>query len=340
MSNLAIFAALMLSSFLSSAILTRIFISSNSLLDHPNERSLHSIPVPRNGGLSIVISILFHSCIVLYWYSHDVYALYIGLGLVLIATVSFCDDHFDLSAKSRIIVHILAAWLLIKSGLAADVFYVPGLNIDIPMIAGILLTLFFIVWMINLYNFMDGMDGLSGGMGVIGFGGFACLAFIENDLLFSFICMVIVFSIAGFLIFNFPPARIFMGDVGASSLGFLLAAMSLWGEKRQLFQLWEAVLLFSPFIVDATVTLLRRIVHGEKIWQAHKSHYYQQLVLSGWGHKKTVLFEYAVMLACAITVVAVHNKSHEAAQISALAWLVFYLVLVLWIPKLAGIKRK
>lgn len=332
MSNLVIFPALMLSSFLSSAMLTRIFISSNSLLDHPNERSLHSIPVPRNGGLSIVISILFHSGIVLYWYSYDVYALYMGLGLALIATVSFCDDHFDLSAKSRIIVHFIAAWLLVESGLATDVITIPGLNIGVPGIAATLLTLLFIVWMINLYNFMDGMDGLSGGMGVIGFGGLAYLSFIENDLLFSFICLVIVFSIAGFLLFNFPPARIFMGDVGASSLGFLLAAMSLWGEKRQLFQLWEAILLFSPFIVDATVTLLRRMVHGEKIWQAHKSHYYQQLVLSGWGHKKTVLFEYAVMFACLITVVVVHNRGQEMALFAIIAWLAFYLALVLWIP--------
>ena len=104
---------------------------------------------------------------------------------------------------------------------------------------------------------------------------------------------------AGFLTCNFPPARIFLGDTGSTALGFLAAACGLWGSRTGLFPFWVALLVFSPFIVDATVTLLRRLLRGEKVWEAHRSHYYQRLVLLGWGHRRTVLVEYALMLVCA-----------------------------------------
>jgi UDP-N-acetylmuramyl pentapeptide phosphotransferase/UDP-N-acetylglucosamine-1-phosphate transferase len=126
------------------------------------------------------------------------------------------------------------------------------------------------------------------------------------------------------LVHNFPPAKIFLGDTGSTTLGFLAAACSLWGAKDGLFPFWVALLVFSPFIVDATVTLLRRLLRGEKVWEAHRSHYYQRLVLLGWGHRRTVLTEYALMLACAgSALLAV--RLPPVGQISlAMAWGLIY----------------
>ncbi len=134
---------------------------------------------------------------------------------------------------------------------------------------------------------------------------------------------------AGFLVHNFPPAKIFMGDTGSTTLGFLAAACILWGSKSGLFPFWVAILVFSPFIVDATVTLLRRLLRGEKIWEAHRTHYYQRLVLLGWGHRWTVLAEYVLMLACAgSAALAVHLS--PAGQVAlAVGWILVY-GLLMW----------
>jgi UDP-N-acetylmuramyl pentapeptide phosphotransferase/UDP-N-acetylglucosamine-1-phosphate transferase len=141
--------------------------------------------------------------------------------------------------------------------------------------------LIFTVWFINLYNFMDGMDGFAGGMGTLGFGFLAYLGWLAGQDFFALSGLLIAGANLGFLLCNFPPARIFMGDAGSTTMGFLAAGMSLWGVRDGLFPMWIPILIFSPFIVDATVTLIRRLVHGDKVWQAHRSHYYQRLVLLG-----------------------------------------------------------
>jgi UDP-N-acetylmuramyl pentapeptide phosphotransferase/UDP-N-acetylglucosamine-1-phosphate transferase len=174
---------------------------------------------------------------------------------------------------------------------------------------------------------MDGMDGFAGGMAVIGFSALAWLG--QADAGFSAICLTVAGACAGFLVFNFPPARIFLGDIGSTILGFLVAACGLWGYQAELFPFWALLLVFSPFIVDATVTLVRRLLRGEKVWQAHRSHYYQRLVLLGWGHRRTVRVEYALMLACAgSTLLAVHWSPTGQATLVA-AWVLVY-GLLMW----------
>jgi UDP-N-acetylmuramyl pentapeptide phosphotransferase/UDP-N-acetylglucosamine-1-phosphate transferase len=187
-----------------------------------------------------------------------------------------------------------------------------------PLPAGLSLTLtaLFVVWMINLYNFMDGMDGLAGGMTVFGFGALAVLGWRGGDPSFASAAAVTAAAAGGFLTSNFPPARIFLGDVGSSSLGLLAAGLSLIGTQRGLFPLWVAWLAFSPFIVDATWTLLRRLHAGERVWQAHRSHHYQRLVLAGWSHRKTLLRSWVLMAGCAATAVAA-----VAMPVSEQAWL-------------------
>jgi len=147
--------------------------------------------------------------------------------------------------------------------------------------------------------------------------------------------MIVVAAVAGFLWFNFPPAKIFMGDAGSSTLGFLVAAFSLWASAEKIFPIWVALLVFSPFIVDASVTLLRRLFQGEKIWEAHKSHFYQRLVLVGWGHKKTVLCAYVLMVVCSATAWFAMQVDVTFQWMIIMAWLVAYVLMMIGVVKLA-----
>ena len=137
--------------------------------------------------------------------------------------------------------------------------------------------------------------------------------------------MAVCAAAAGFLWFNFPPARIFMGDSGSTTLGLLVAAFAIWASRRGIAWVWVTLVVFSPFVVDATMTLLRRAVRGERIWLAHRSHYYQRLVQLGWGHRRTVLAEYVVMIICAVAALAINGESEPMQQFVLLALAVGYL---------------
>jgi UDP-N-acetylmuramyl pentapeptide phosphotransferase/UDP-N-acetylglucosamine-1-phosphate transferase len=173
---------------------------------------------------------------------------------------------------------------------------------------------------------MDGMDGFAGGMAVVGFGTFALLGLTADQPLFAALSLVVSGAVGGFLVFNFPPARIFMGDTGSSALGLAAAGFSSWGAQLNVFPFWISILVFSPFIVDASVTLLRRSLRKEKIWQAHRTHYYQRLVQLGCGHRNTVLGEYVVILGCAATAIAVVGRGTACEVVAAVSWAIFYVV--------------
>ena len=188
-----------------------------------------------------------------------------------------------------------------------------------------------IVWAANLYNFMDGADGLAGGMALFGFGSYAIAAFLSGADLYGVLCASIAAASAGFLVFNFPPARIFMGDAGSVPLGFLAGALGVLGWSRGYWPLWFPLLVFAPFVCDATLTLLRRILRRERVWQAHKEHYYQRLVRMGFGHRGTAWIEYAAMAGCAGVALAARREP-VAVQTAALAGAAAVLIAVaLWV---------
>lgn len=257
---------------------------ANLALDQPNERSLHAQPVPRVGGLGIATG--------------SVVALAVaGLPLVALlaaalAWVSFTDDRRGLPIGLRFAAHAGAsgAFLAVVMPDGAPWLWIVALPL--------------LVWMTNLYNFMDGSDGLAGGMAVFGFGAFAVAAQISGHGSIAVASLGIAAASAAFLTFNFPPARVFMGDAGAIPLGFLAGGLGFLGWARGAWPFWFPVVVFSPFVADATVTLMRRLFRGERIWQAHRSHYYQRLVRLGWGHQRTALVEYALMAFVATVGVA------------------------------------
>ena len=266
--------------FVVSVLLVRAFLSGPArrvFLDHPNPRSLHAAPIPRAGGLGLMPAALLGMLIV----GGVLPAVLVALALMLLSLV---DDWKGLPAALRLPLHLAAA-------VGFVVLQLPGHQWFLTVVLAITIG-----WMTNLYNFMDGSDGLAGGMALIGFGVYAAGAVIGGDFDFALVNLAIAAAAAGFLVFNFPPARVFMGDAGSIPIGFLAGGLGLQGWQDGLWPLWFPVVTFGPFIVDASMTLARRAVHGEKLWQAHRTHYYQRLVLSGWSHRRTALWEYGLML--------------------------------------------
>jgi UDP-N-acetylmuramyl pentapeptide phosphotransferase/UDP-N-acetylglucosamine-1-phosphate transferase len=308
--------------FVISLLLCRLLISRYSflnILDTPNERSLHEYPTPRTGGVAILISLLMAWCWLVIDSRVSAEILWISGAAFLVAGVSFLDDLQELSPLIRITVHALAAALLIAGG---------GLSLD--GLLGMIVTWLAIIWMLNLYNFMDGMDGFAGGMTLFGFGFLACAGLLQGANEYTMFASLVAAAALGFLCVNFPPAKIFMGDVGSATIGLLAAAFSLWGIRDGLFAWWFPLLVFSPFVVDATVTLIRRALNRDRIWEAHRSHYYQRLVQLGWGHKKTVLAEYVLMLlaGCSALVVLQIDLPVVTALV-LIGWSCIYLMVAL-----------
>jgi UDP-N-acetylmuramyl pentapeptide phosphotransferase/UDP-N-acetylglucosamine-1-phosphate transferase len=283
---------------------------SQSIVDRPNQRSLHQNPIPRIGGLAVLCGILAG------WIGLDYPHLRILLlTIFMLALISVVDDLKSLPAWQRFLVHFLAASI-----------GVIGLSGGQPWLICVLAILA-IVWMTNLFNFMDGSDGLAGGMALFGFLFLAVRAAWAGDTVFASLNLVVASSALGFLWFNFHPARVFMGDTGSIPLGFLAGLVGFAGWESGVWPFWFPLLVFSPFIVDATVTLLRRLVRGEKVWQAHREHYYQRLILLGHGHRNTALLEYALMIAAGLSALwgALQSTSTQARLLGA--WALIYLAL-------------
>jgi len=285
---------------------------AQAVLDQPNERSLHQHPVPRIGGIALMVGVGTG------WITlggPNAWLLLASAGALVI--VSALDDWRGLPIAWRFITHALVA--------AAYLFVTMYSNLG-------MLSLFVlwigIIWMINLYNFMDGSDGLAGGMALIGFGCYGLAAWLGGDPELSLLNLSLAAAAAGFLLFNFHPAKVFLGDAGSVPLGFLAAAMGLTGWERELWPGWFPLLVFSPFIVDATVTLLKRLIRGEKVWQAHRSHYYQRLVQMGWGHRKTALTEYLLMGAVGLSAVWTIKMASPTQYGLITVWAALYLVMM------------
>lgn len=252
------------------------------LLDQPNSRSLHDQAVPRIGGLGILAGVLVST---LLFGSSLPWTIWCALALVV--GISLLDDLGSVSAAVRLPVHLLAGGLMAWTALPLA-----------PWVYVLLLAIA-LAWMINLYNFMDGSDGLAGMQAVIGFGAMALAAHVGGDPGVAVTCAALAGSALGFLLFNWPPARIFMGDAGSTALGALAGGIGAWGVYRGLWLAPFPVFAFFPFVFDASVTLADRIWRRQRVWQAHREHAYQRLNLNGYGHRNTALAYGVWMLMCA-----------------------------------------
>lgn len=280
MSHYSPIVAMLATSLSLATILSSRF--GKKIQDIPNERSLHSVPIPRIGGVGLMAGVLAGWLLMA-----GALAWWLILPLVLLFVISLIDDMRGLPVQQRLIAHLVAAAVLVAG---SGLFSQQGAVLALALIL-------FTVWMTNLYNFMDGSDGLAGGMALFGFAAYGIAALIAHDDTLADLNFCISAAALGFLFFNFHPARVFMGDAGSIPLGFLATAMGLWGWQQNCWEAWFPLLVFSPFIADASITLFKRGLRGARVTEAHREHYYQRAIQMGWNHRKVALAEYGLMLA-------------------------------------------
>lgn len=262
-----------------------------NILDVPNERSSHVAPTPRGGGLIvgiICLSVMLGYCSVFrinYYWSYFI-------GAILIVSISWLDDLFSVSVFWRFLCHGLAAFLVVWNLGWWEIVYLPfGGTIQLGGF-GIFFTFLWIVWMVNAYNFMDGIDGIAALQAAAAGTGWLVVGMLSGRETAGFYGGVLAFSSLGFLMHNWQPAKIFMGDVGSAFLGYSFATLPLLAKNEltkddsylQLLPLIAASLVWL-FLFDTILTFFRRILNGEKVWQAHRGHIYQKLVIFGYTHR-------------------------------------------------------
>jgi len=282
---LAVIAALLASFVLTG--LARRYALRRRLIDEPNSRSSHRLPTARGGGIGFVVT--FEVALAFLFAAGavplDAWLALLGAG-VAVAGIGFLDDHRHVPAKIRFLVHVLAAaWVIVW--LEPNVERAVGSQWPAGLAAAV--TVLFIVWLINLNNFMDGTDGLAGVEAVTAGLGAAGLAFLLLPDSGSWLLPLLLAAVVGgFLIWNLPPARIFMGDVGSGFVGLCLAALALESLATAPPFFWAWMILLGVFVVDATFTLVRRMARGHAFYEAHRAHAYQHAARR-FGHRAVML---------------------------------------------------
>jgi UDP-N-acetylmuramyl pentapeptide phosphotransferase/UDP-N-acetylglucosamine-1-phosphate transferase len=277
--------------------------------DLANERSLHEGVVPRAGGWAVLGGWAVAACVAgpLPGMSDSSF----GVVLVAIAglfAISLVDDYRGVGAAWRFAVHVACA-ILVATILSRD----GGGGL-----AWVAATSFVLVAATNCYNFMDGSDGLAGAMAVSGFASLAAGAALAGAPHATLLALAL--AALPFLARNFPPARIFLGDAGSAPLGFLAGVAGVAGAAAGTWPAWFPVLVFLPFLADASVTLAKRALAGERVWEAHRNHYYQRLVRAGFGHRGTLAVYGALMVGCGATAVACAAWRPGAGPLALAAW--------------------
>jgi Fuc2NAc and GlcNAc transferase len=293
--DLALIVLGMVLTFLLTGAMRRYALSAR-MIDIPNARSSHTRPTPRGGGVAIVASFTLLAA----WRaaSGPVPLVFAGIltGALLVACVGYLDDRATLAAPWRLLAHAIASvWVLIVLGgiPPAPAF---GMSFDLGW-AGLALAAVYLVWMINLYNFMDGIDGIASVEAItVSVAGALCWWLATGSPLWS---LPVIFAgcVAGFLGWNYPPAKIFMGDAGSGFIGMIIGAWSLWSAQQATYLFWCWFILIGCFMVDATTTLVRRTRRGEKFHEAHRSHAYQYASRKHSSHQKVSLAIGAINLA-------------------------------------------
>jgi UDP-N-acetylmuramyl pentapeptide phosphotransferase/UDP-N-acetylglucosamine-1-phosphate transferase len=325
--------------FIFSAWLTpRLAARAGSLLaDRPNERSLHSSPMPRTGGAAILASLVIGSVAqraveLLSGRAAGAEGSYfsmLGAAALPLAAVSMLDDRRGVPVAARLAVHVSVAAAVV-SGLGLTVRRVSlPLAGQLPLgVIALPLTVVALVWFLNLYNFMDGMDGLAGSMTVIGCGFLAIAGGLKDHGSLVRLSLLLAAATGGFLLHNLPPAKVFLGDGGSITLGFIVGVLSLVGVRDGVFDPWFPVLAFSPFLFDATYTVLRRLVRGNPPWRAHRDHLYQRAVLSGWSQLRTLRWSVLLMCLAGASGLLYPSRGEAGRLVILLLWGLSYALVV------------
>ncbi len=321
-------AALLFSAVLTGCV--RRMAIARGLLDIPNARSSHVAVTPRGGGLSFVLAVSAGSSALALLGRIPSDILWVVLaGGGAIALIGLLDDRRPVPARVRFVVHLGAAAAAVASLGAPKVWQLGGGTFHVGWLGSVLETIG-IVWTVNLFNFMDGIDGIAASEAACIAVGVAVLALggsMSHDA--ALIGVVVGASCAGFLVWNWPPAKIFMGDVGSGYLGYLVGILLIVSIRESPNQLWSGLILGGVFYVDATVTLIRRALRGERVYEAHRSHAYQQLARRWRSHRRVTLAVVALNLLWLLPCAAFAARNPRSAPLIALGALAPVLVAVI-----------
>jgi glycosyltransferase WbpL len=324
-SEVYVLAGATLATSIALTLAMRKFALSHGLLDVPNERSSHKVPTPRGGGAAITVTAMTGFAVLAALHRLD-FAVFAALaGGLAVAAVGFVDDRHALPAVVRLSAHVTAAlWALAWLG------GLPALRVGGHLISlgalGTVVGLLGIVWVLNLFNFMDGIDGLAATEATfVAWCGALLTAASSASSGVAAAALILGASCLGFLCWNWAPARIFMGDVGSGYLGYVIAVLALAATRENPVALWAWLILGGVFFVDATVTLLRRLLRGERVYEAHRSHAYQWLARRWGSHRRVtvavMILNLIWLLPCAF-LVTFHSDHAVATVVVALVPLV------------------
>lgn len=332
--------------FAISAALTALMLHRVRIMDVPNERSSHQVATPRSGGISIVCTFLIGVAVIFFVGDktriREDYFIGFVFSAVLVAAISFFDDIRRRPFSAKLGTQLFAVFLVLAFGIVIDQLTFPYFHsVDLGW-WGYPLSFLWIMGLTNAFNFMDGLDGLAGGVAVIVSAFFCAITFSQGSNFVYITCYALLAGALGFLVFNFPPARIFMGDVGSAFLGFSFAVLAIiaarYDQSHTSF-LVMPLLLFN-FVYDTFFTFLRRLFRGERVLEAHRTHLYQLLNRTGLSHRAVALFHYGVCVLQGIAAIAmVHITGNQRMLVFApfLALQVIYTVVVIRRAKAAGI---
>lgn len=309
--NLYYFIALIVSFLvaLASTPLIKLLAIRIGATDQPENRKVHRISMPRLGGLAIVMG-TFAGFLLLQPKSE--YLLSIGIGSLMILLIGFVDDKFSLPARIKFFGQLIAALMPVMAGLHIDHIGLPfGGYLQFNQFFGYSVTILWIIGITNAINFIDGLDGLAGGVSVIGLSTILIMAIIDQQFFIVAMATVLIGSTLGFLVHNFHPAKIFMGDTGSLFLGYMIAVLSVLGFFKSLatFSLLIPILILAVPIFDTLFAIIRRIAKGQKISAPDKSHLHHCLLAIGFGHRTTVLIIYAMSAVFGLTAVIFSNST-------------------------------
>jgi UDP-N-acetylmuramyl pentapeptide phosphotransferase/UDP-N-acetylglucosamine-1-phosphate transferase len=282
------------------------------MLDIPNARSLHIRPTPRGGGLGIVIGVLIGAWSIFIFQILSIPLIKIAafsLSGVIVASVGWLDDIHRLPYRIRLVVQAASSAVILVVIGYYNIITVPFVgDVNLHSI-GIPFALLWIMGLTNAYNFMDGIDGVAGGQALIAGLGWAIIGFMSGQSFVGLIGLLLAASSLGFLLHNWPPARIFMGDVGSAFIGFTLAVIPILAAQKDPRCMVVGILMVWPFIFDTTFTLVRRLLNKENIFVAHRSHIYQRLVIAGYSHRFVTLVYMGLALVGAVIALLWHKKA-------------------------------
>ena len=313
---------------LSAIILSKIFCviaQGTKLMDEPNDRSMHTHPTVRGGGL-VFIGLSLCSIPYIGYLSHTPLTdqLILMVSIILLATVCFIDDLYHLSAKSRFLVQCLVA-LIVTLFMRPDVLDFVLFSLTNKLL--IIPFLFFaVIWAINHFNFMDGLDGFCAFQAVFLLAVYVFLLRVHPALMYQDFCLVLICSLSGFLVFNFPPAKIFMGDIGSACLGFITFMIAVIAQKNYHIPIVYWFILNGLFLFDATLTLFRRILHKEQWSAPHRKHAYQRLKQLGAGSRVILLGQLLINLLFFILVVLLDKSVIYLGLALIIQWLFMLII--------------